>query len=231
MTDYFGFLPSTQLNSMIDEATAIINERQEVDYYPYRNALTKQIASELIDNLLVNLVEVIPNAERQEAMRKIVATVERATETLLGILLGKDKNEDILPSFYFLKQDAMFLDNEGMRRIGFQLDENTAQTIQQGFEATNKLPLDSDDKAVFKAALMAMNEAALNHFITKFTETLKLGMVKRKSIPVAKAAIDKGMALALNKLLPQLPDDGLARLANFYRPYLIHIDKTAGKIT
>lgn len=230
MTDYFGFLPSTQLNSMIDEATAIINEQQEVDYYPYRNALTKQIASELIDNLLVNLVEVIPNAERQEAMRKIVATVERATETLLGILLGKDKNEDILPSFYFLKQDAMFLDNEGMRRIGFQLDENTAQTIQQGFEATNQLPLDSDDKAVFKAALMAMNEAALNHFITKFTETLKLGMVKRKSIPVAKAAIDKGMALALNKLLPQLPDDGLARLANFYRPYLIHIDKTAGKI-
>ncbi|WP_169391667.1 MULTISPECIES: hypothetical protein [Psychrobacter] len=231
MTDYFGFLPSTQLNSMIDEATAIINEQQEVDYYPYRNALTKQIASELIDNLLVNLVEVIPNAERQEAMRKIVATVERATETLLGILLGKDKNEDILPSFYFLKQDAMFLDNEGMRRIGFQLDENMAQTIQQGFEATNQLPLDSDDKAVFKAALMAMNEAALNHFITKFTETLKLGMVKRKSIPVAKAAIDKGMALALNKLLPQLPDDGLVRLANFYRPYLIHIDKTAGKIT
>jgi|GEM_PF-83473 len=230
MTDYFGFLPSTQLNSMIDEATAIINEQQEVDYYPYRNALTKQIASELIDNLLVNLVEVIPNAERQEAMRKIVATIERATETLLGILLGKDKNEDILPSFYFLKQDAMFLDNEGMRRIGFQLDENTAQTIQQGFEATNQLPLDSDDKAVFKAALMAMNEAALNHFITKFTETLKLGMVKRKSIPVAKAAIDKGMALALNKLLPQLPDDGLSRLANFYRPYLIHIDKTAGKI-
>lgn len=230
MTDYFGFLPSTQLNSMIDEATAIINEQQEVDYYPYRNALTKQIASELIDNLLVNLVEVIPNAERQEAMRKIVATVERATETLLGILLGKDKNEDILPSFYFLKQDAMFLDNAGMRRIGFQLDENTAQTIQQGFEATNQLPLDSDDKAVFKAALMAMNEAALNHFITKFTETLKLGMVKRKSIPVAKAAIDKGMALALNKLLPQLPDDGLVRLANFYRPYLIHIDKTAGKI-
>ncbi len=230
MTDYFGFLPSTQLNSMIDEATAIINEQQEVDYYPYRNALTKQIASELIDNLLVNLVEVIPNAERQEAMRKIVATIERATETLLGILLGKDKNEDILPSFYFLKQDAMFLDNEGMRRIGFQLDENTAQTIQQGFEATDQLPLDSDDKAVFKAALMAMNEAALNHFITKFTETLKLGMVKRKSIPVAKAAIDKGMALALNKLLPQLPDDGLSRLANFYRPYLIHIDKTAGKI-
>lgn len=224
MTDFFGFLPSKKLSDMIDDATTIIDEQQNIDYYPYRNALTQQIASELIDNLLVNLVDVIPNAERKEAMRKIVGTVERATETLLNILLGKDKNEDILPSFYFLKNDAMFLDNDGKRRIGFKLDEDTASDIQKGFAATEDLPINDTDKALFKKALIAMNEAALYHFITKFTETLKLGMVKRKSIPVAKAAIDRGMALALNKLLPQLPDDGLARLANFYRPYLIHIE-------
>ena len=36
-------------------------------------------------------------------MRKIVATIERATDTLLNILLGKENNEDVLPSFHFLK--------------------------------------------------------------------------------------------------------------------------------
>lgn len=224
MTTYFGFLPSQKLSDLIDEATTIIHDQQDIDYYPYRNNLTQQIASELIDNLLVNLVEVIPNAERKEAMRKIAGTVERATETLLNILLGKDKNEDILPSFYFLKQESMFLDHDDKRRIGFLLDNATASAIQKGFAATENSPMSDADKALFKTALMVMNEAALCHFITKFTETLKLGMVKRKSIPVAKAAIDKGMALALNKLLPQLPDDGLARLANFYRPYLTHIE-------
>lgn len=226
MTDYFGFLPSKKLATMIDDATDLINSGQDVDYYPYRNALTKQIASELIDNLLVNLVDVIPNAERQAAMRKIVATVERATETLLTILLGKDKNEDILPSFYFLKQECMFIDNDGQRRVGFRLDDDTADTISQGFAATTQDPIDIEK---FKAALTAINEAALCHFITKFTDTLKLGLVKRKSIPVAKAAIDKGMAMALNKLLPQLPDEGLARLANFYRPYLVHKDDNGEK--
>ncbi|TXD97807.1 hypothetical protein ES754_02205 [Psychrobacter frigidicola] len=218
MTHYFGFLPSDELSDMIAEAERIIESNEQVDYYPYRNKLTQQIARELLDNLLVSLIDVIPNAERQASMRKIVGTIERATETLLNILLGKDKNEDIMPSFNFLKNESMFIDNEGMRRVGFALSKESAQTITEGFAAMTP---DTVDKVKFKTALETMTEDALTHFMSRFTETLKLGMIKRKSVPVAKAAIDKGMSMALNKLLPQLPDDGLNRLARFYRPFLI----------
>ncbi|WP_350558104.1 hypothetical protein [Psychrobacter sp. CAL346-MNA-CIBAN-0220] len=220
MAHYFGFIPSDELNDMIDEAERIIASDEQVDYYPYRNELTQQVASELIDNLLVSLIDVIPNPERQASMRKIVGTIERATETLLNVLLGKDKNEDIMPSFNFLKNQSMFIDNEGLRRVGFKLSEESAQTIIEGFAAVTP---DTVDKAQFKTALETMNEEALTHFISRFTETLKLGMIKRKSIPVAKAAIDKGMSMAINKLLPQLPDAGLNRLARFYRPFFIEI--------
>lgn len=223
MTYYFGFLPSDKLTDMIHEAEQIIESKSSVDYYPYRNALTQQIARELNDNLLVSLIEVIPNPERQASMRKIVSTIERATESLLNVLLGKDKNEDIMPSYNFLKNQTMFIDNDGLRRVGFQLSEASAQTITQGFAAVTP---DAVDHAQFKTALETMNEDALTHFISHFTETLKLGLIKRKSIPVAKAAIDKGMNMALNRLLPQLPDDGLNRLACFYRPYLVKIEKT-----
>lgn len=222
MTYYFGFLPSDKLTDMIHEAEQIIESKSSVDYYPYRNALTQQIARELNDNLLVSLIEVIPNPERQASMRKIVSTIERATESLLNVLLGKDKNEDIMPSYNFLKNQTMFIDNDGLRRVGFQLSEASAQTITQGFAAVTP---DAVDHAQFKTALETMNEDALTHFISHFTETLKLGLIKRKSIPVAKAAIDKGMNMALNRLLPQLPDDGLNRLACFYRPYLVKIEK------
>lgn len=220
MTHYFGFLPSDKLSGMIDEAERIIDSNEQVDYYPYRNDLTQQIARELSDNLLVSLIDVIPNPERQASMRKIVATIERATETMLNVLLGKDKNEDIMPSFNFLKNKSMFIDNDGMRRVGFELSKESAQTIIEGFASVTP---DLVDKAQFKTALETMTEEALMHFISRFTETLKLGMIKRKSIPVAKAAIDKGMSMALNKLLPQLPDAGLNRLARFYRPFLIEI--------
>ncbi len=220
MTYYFGFVPSDKLNDMINEAERIITSDEQVDYYPYRNELTQQIARELNDNLLVSLIDVIPNPERQAAMRKIVSTIERATETLLNVLLGKDKNEDIMPSFNFLKNETMFIDNEGTRRVGFKLSKSSADTIVKGFAAITP---DDVDESKFKVALETMNEEALTHFISRFTETLKLGMIKRSSIPVAKAGIDKGMSMALNKLLPQLPDAGLNRLARFYEPFLVKI--------
>lgn len=220
MTYYFGFIPSDKLNQMIDEAEHVITSNAQTEYYPYRNELTQQIARELIDNLLVGLIDVIPNSERQAAMKKIVGTIERTTETLLNVLLGKDENEDILPSFNFLKDQTMFIDNDGIRRVGYELSGESAQTIIKGFEAVK---LEVVDKPAFEKALETINEDSLTHFLTRFTETLKLGMIKRKSIPVAKAAIDKGLSMALNKLLPQLPDAGLKRLARFYQPFFIEI--------
>lgn len=69
MTYYFGFIPSDKLNQMIDEAEHVITSNAQTEYYPYRNELTQQIARELIDNLLVGLIDVIPNSERQAAMK------------------------------------------------------------------------------------------------------------------------------------------------------------------
>ena len=123
-----------------------------------------------------------------------------------------------MPSFHFLRDRATFIDNEGIKRVGFKLSDADAQTIEKGFAAIT--PEQVDMKA-FKTALETMNEETLTHFISRYSETLKLGMIKRKSVPVAKAAIDKGMSMALNKLLPDLPDRSLNRLANYYRPFIV----------
>lgn len=218
MAHYFGFVPSDKLKVLISEAEQVVASNEQVDYYPYRDALTHQTARDLTDNLLVGLVEIIPNPERQAAMRKIVATIERATDTLLNILLGKENNEDVLPSFHFLKDQATFIDNEGVKRIGFKLSETDVRTVVEGFAAITP---EHVDRAKFKTALETMNDATLTHFVSRYAETLKLGMIKRKSVPVAKSAIDKGMNMALNKLLPDLPNDSLNRLANYYRPFII----------
>ena len=218
MAHYFGFVPSDKLKALIIEAEQVIASDTKTDYYPYRDALTHQTARDLIDNLLVGLVEIIPNPERQASMRKIVATVERATDTLLNILLGKENNEEVMPSFHFLRDHATFIDNEGLKRVGFKLTEQDTAIIQKGFAAITP---ENVDTKTFKTALETMNEETLTHFISRFADTLKLGMIKRKSVPVAKAAIDKGMSMALNKLLPDLPDSSLNRLADYYRPFIV----------
>ena len=218
MAHYFGFVPSDKLKALIIEAEQVIASDTKTDYYPYRDALTHQTARDLIDNLLVGLVEIIPNPERQASMRKVVATVERATDTLLNILLGKENNEEVMPSFHFLRDHATFIDNEGLKRVGFKLTEQDTAIIQKGFAAITP---ENVDTKTFKIALETMNEETLTHFISRFSDTLKLGMIKRKSVPVAKAAIDKGMSMALNKLLPDLPDSSLNRLANYYLPFIV----------
>ena len=218
MAHYFGFVPSDKLKALIIEAEQVIASDTKTDYYPYRDALTHQTARDLIDNLLVGLVEIIPNPERQASMRKIVATIERATDTLLNILLGKENNEEVMPSFHFLRDHATFIDNEGLKRVGFKLTEQDTAIIQKGFAAITP---ENVDTKTFKIALETMNEETLTHFISRFADTLKLGMIKRKSVPVAKAAIDKGMSMALNKLLPDLPDSSLNRLADYYRPFIV----------
>ena len=218
MTHYFGFVPSDELKALIIEAEQVVESNDKTDYYPYRDALTHQTARDLTDKLLVGLVDIIPNPERQASMRKIVGTIERATDTLLNILLGKENNEEVMPSFHFLRDQATFIDNEGVKRIGFKLSDADAKIIDDGFAAITP---EHVDRVAFKKALETVNEETLTHFISRYSETLKLGMIKRKSVPVAKAAIDKGMSMALNKLLPDLPDASLNRLANYYRPFIV----------
>ena len=221
MPHYFGFVPSTKLATMIDEYDELLaGDPAEYSLYPHRDAVTKQIASEIIDNLLVSLIDVIPNPERKAKMQNIVGTIQSSTDTMLGVILGKDKNKDILPSVDYLKKDTMFTDDEGQTRIGFQLSPDKAQTIIEGFEAVT--PDNVDDKK-FKQSLETMNHAVLHHFIGEFTDTLPLGFIKRKSVPLAQAGIKKGLDMATGKLFPQLPIDAKNRLANFYRPFIVEV--------
>jgi len=222
MAHYFGFKPSEKLDAMLNEADELITNGADVDYYPYRNDIAQQIAREIIDNLLVSLIDVIPSPERQASMRKIVHSIESSTETLLKVLLGKDENADVIPTFNFLKDESLFIDNAGERRIGLKLPEESAKEINASFAAVTPESVDIDK---FKHGLQIMNNEVLDHFITRFTATLKLGMFKRKAVPVAKAAINKGLDMAINKLFPQLPHDSLNRLAEFYRPFIVEINE------
>ncbi|PNK59651.1 hypothetical protein [Psychrobacter sp. FDAARGOS_221] len=218
MTHYFGFEPTDKLKNMIDDAEQKVSSNSSEPYYPLRNDISHQIAHEIIENLLVNLISVIPDEERKEKMKGIVSKIEGAADTMLNILLGKDKNKDVLPNFEYLKNETVFEDNDGNTRIGFKLDDSVAQTINDGFDSVTD---ESVDKDKLQKGLMAMNHAVVDHFITRFSETLPLGMFKRNAVPVAKAGINKALEVAINKLFPQLPLESLQRLVAFYRPYVI----------
>lgn len=218
MTYYFGFEPTEDLSEQIDHANHIISSGEKVTYYPIRNKISQQIGRELIDSMLVNLISFIPDPERQEKMRGLIIKIEHATESMLNMLLGKDKNHEVIPNFEYMKNETVFEDNSGVMRVGFQLKEATAKTILEGFEATTP---ESVDKEKLTQALFAMKDAVLEHFIIRFAETLPLGLIKRKSVPIAKSGINKIIEMAIHRLLPQLSTEALNRLVDFYRPFIV----------
>lgn len=226
MTYYFGFEPTEKLKGMIIEAEQMVDSGENTPYYPLRNKVTHQIAYEIMENLLINLISVIPDPERQEKLRGIVVKIEHATDTMLNILLGKDKNEDVIPNFEYMRNETVFEDNEGKMRVGFELDDARAQTILEGFEATTS---EGYDKQKLIKSLYAMEHAVIDHFVTRFSETLPLGLIKRKSVPMAKAGINKALEIAINKLLPEMSLESLNRLVEFYSQFLIEKENISEK--
>ncbi len=218
MAYYFGFLPSPQLLKMLDDIDEITAPNSKVPYYKHRDLVAHKIAHEMIDKMLIDLLTVIANPERKASMTKVISTVESSTDTLLNLLLTKDDNKQVIPTINFLFDQTLFSDNEGQQRLGFKLDNQSAKRILSGFNAVSA---DTADISEFKAAIEIMNQEVMTHFVTNFANTLPLGMIKRNSVPIVKASINKGLDIAINRLLPKLDPAGIQRLADFFRPFIV----------
>lgn len=218
MTTYFGFIPSDTLNKQIDDIINVIENNTKTDYYPYRNEVTKQIGHELVDNLLTQIIELMQDPERKQRLQKVVKTIHSAVDTLLKHILGKDSNDKVIDSYHFLTDKSLFVDNEGVRRVGFPLSDTIAQHIISSFAlAENSTPPHTQ----LQHAVDSMINANLEHFLKDFSATLNLGLLKRKAVPIAEVAISKGAELAIHKIMPDMPSDAAQRLCNHYQKLIV----------
>lgn len=238
MITYLGFIPSQHLNTLIDDAIRVITTGEDTAYYPYRDAITHQVAAELIDNLMTELVAIIPNAERQRRLYKVVDVVKSSTDSLINHVLSKQDNDQVMDSFEFLQQHTLFTDSEGQRRVGFVLSQTDTAVITTGLAHpatssgathlaqtdpadTELTDTDDQDTDKLKDALDRIIAVNLQHYLLDFTQTLHLGLLKRGAIPIAHATIAKVIITAINHLLPQLPAAALQRIRNHYQPFVV----------
>lgn len=221
MAYYFGFLPSDSLNQAINTASTAVQDYQSSakssqKLYTHRNTITQLINKELLDVMLVQMVESLPDeSERKTQLRKISQTIEATANKLVTTLLSPTDDKDVLPSFDFLHHRSLFEDKNQQRRVGFKLSDSTASQLLDGFELVKQ---GKKEQALPKLTdgFSGLAAASLQHFLVDFTQTLKLGTLKKATIPVADSVINKGINVAIHKLLPQLPIEGLERIANYY---------------
>ncbi|WP_019518545.1 hypothetical protein [Faucicola boevrei] len=217
MSYYFGFLPSAELSNTIDTAYALIAQNSLERYDVYRDKITHLTNQELLDIMLVKLIESLPeDSDRKQHLIKVSHTIETTTDRLINTVLSPAKNNDVLPSFEFFDKQVLKNDPQGNRRISVPLSDDLAKQILASFANVQQ----GNGKAEVENLTRLFSEltqACLQHFLVDFTKTLPLNMLKRGAIPIADGVINKALSLALNRLIPQMPQDSLARFTTYYQ--------------
>lgn len=224
MTYYFGFLPSQELNTTIDNAYAAIGNQRDERYDVYRDKITHLTSKELLDALLVKLVESLPDdSERKAHLIKTSHTIEATTDKLINTILSPADNATVLQSFDFFDKHVLFTDPQGQRRVGLALDDKLAKdlltTMQNVLNGHGKAEVDNLTRLFSELA-----QACMQHFLIDFTKTLNLNMLKRAAIPVADSVIKKVLDVALHRLIPQMPQASLERFVQYYQSLIFNID-------
>ncbi|PID37817.1 MAG: hypothetical protein CR966_00280 [Pseudomonadales bacterium] len=218
MTIYFGFIPTPELNQQLDDVIDMVANRPEEAFYPRQLEVTNQIAHEILENLFVKLVEIIDDPKRKEKMKKVVANIHSAVDSMLKHIIVEHPNDKVEDAFKFLLDDCLFTDNDGIRRVGFLMPENQGQKVVDDF-ATAKTADDPHDMLI--EVMDIIIETNLDHYLTDFSKHLHLGMLKRKAIPLAETAINKASSVAIHKLLPDMDNDACKRLVTHFEQFII----------
>ena len=216
MPYYFGFVPSAELNETIDKAYQLIADKSSERYDVYRDKITHLTNQELMENMLVQLIESLPDeSERKAHLIKVSHTIETTTDKLINTVLSPTDNPDVLSSFNFFDKRVLVKDNQGQRRISVPLDDKLGadlvtviERVQQGHgreEVDNLTRL-----------FTQLTQVSLQHFLVDFTKTLPLNLLKRGAIPVADSLISKVLDVVLHRLIPQMPQESLERFTKHY---------------
>ena len=108
MPYYFGFVPSAELNETIDKAYQLIADKSSERYDVYRDKITHLTNQELMENMLVQLIESLPDeSERKAHLIKVSHTIETTTDKLINTVLSPTDNPDVLSSFNFFDKRVL----------------------------------------------------------------------------------------------------------------------------
>lgn len=216
MAYYFGFEPSDELKGMITELRAAVTAGAEL--YSHRDKVVKQTVNELIDYVLVQTVKMLPDGDKKNTMLKVTDIVQSTATKLLNQILGKDKNADVEQTLAFFEDKTANTDASGVERLGFEMSPAMFEKMNGFFDQTISSGTGSSDDML--TVFNDFTDLVLQHFLTDFASTLKLGFVKKKLLPVADMAIKKGVKVGNGQLFPQLRDPEKVEISKIYQALL-----------
>lgn len=205
---FFGFIPTSELLSSIQEGHAKKNSSESL--YPLRDKTALLINDEIIGATILAPVHLFPASDKRDTAEKLAGYIKSTVAVLLKQLLGKSSNDVVKQSIEFSER-SLFKDSDGKERVGFTLDTGLVTNLKNSF-ADIKTGNDLN-KTAFAQLYKQFAEAAVRHFMNDFNKTLDLGMIKRKAADLGSSAVIKAIHIAIDKIFPNLTKEELTALA------------------
>lgn len=220
MRYFFGLIPNTELQQKLTTLKNQVTNGGNGSLHIARDAVVHEVTNELIAQLLGQLLHTMDAGKQKDMLTKTISVVRSASHTLVNQLIGKDKDNVVMPSAKFFVEQSLFVDANGVERLGFVLDDALASCIKTHFQ-TALADEPSADVADFTKTFNQLADSILAYFVTDFAKTLNLGFIKRKAVPLAESAVSAAVHMGINRLFPELTSKNLADLSQHYDDIII----------
>lgn len=221
MITYFAFKPDAAVQQRIDELLKNLDAGSSEPQHELHTRVSIEITDEILKYSVEDLMHRFKaGTEGTGILATLLNLLKSTTHMLVRQMLGKHDNKEVARMAQYLRSRRVVANGEVL--YGFEMPPELTQSFQRIFAA-----ISAGDGVPHKdellAAMLSFAELGLKRFYDDFTAPIELGFIKRKGSDLGRGTLNKGIHMALNKLIPQLRQKELEVLAAYYGSLFIEI--------
>jgi hypothetical protein len=213
MTTYFSIKLDDATQSGIDELLRNLDSGTTAPQHDLHTRVSLATADAILKNIVEDMMDRFDGGEGAGILHTLLNMLKGATHVLLKQLLGKTDNAEVARLSAYLRDRRVVINNEV--RFGFALPADIAASFASLFDAI-KAGQGKENRAALNELMQKFADLAVARYLDDFMAPMDLGFIKRKAAELGRGTINKGVHVALNKLVPSLGQKELEIFQDFF---------------
>lgn len=218
MTTYFSIKLDDPTQNGIDELFRNLDSGTSAPQHDLHTKVSLATADAILKNIVEDMMERFGGGESAGILHTLLGLLKGSTHVLIKQLLGKADNAEVAKMAVYLRDRRVVVNNEV--RFGFEMPADMAAAFA-GIFAGIKAGQGKENRAALNDLMQKFADLAVARYLDDFTAPMDLGFIKRKASELGRGTINKGVHVALNKLIPSLGQKDLEVFQDFFSGMII----------
>lgn len=213
MTTYVSIKLDDATQGGIDELLRNLDSGTSAPQHDLHTRVSLATADAILKNIVEDMMERFGGGEGAGILHTLLGLLKGSTHVLIKQLLGKADNAEVAKMAVYLRDRRVVVNNDV--RFGFQMPAEMAASFSRIFEAI-RAGQGKENRAALNDLMQKFADLAVARYLDDFTAPMDLGFIKRKAAELGRGTINKGVHVALNKLIPSLGQKELEIFQDFF---------------